>query len=150
MWYPPPPRDRLCLGRLRRGRYASCGFPQEDFLVKQLSRSLTGGGTMFFSAMCIFVRSRSAHASKVARACFLLSGNLNLITYKRQIIHVQIIKMSSCQLTHIPLQIVNNAIHVSFCTYAKSWNCSSKKSTMSMSFCLIARSVALLMPTLQC
>ena len=30
---PPPSRDRLCLDRLCRGRYASCGFPQEDFLV---------------------------------------------------------------------------------------------------------------------
>ena len=30
---PPPPQDRLCLDRLCFGRYASCGFPQEDFLV---------------------------------------------------------------------------------------------------------------------
>ena len=25
--------DRLCLNRLRRGQYASCGFPREDFLA---------------------------------------------------------------------------------------------------------------------
>ena len=30
---PPPPQDRLYLDRLCRGRYASCGCPQEDFLV---------------------------------------------------------------------------------------------------------------------
>ena len=29
----PTPQYRLCLDRLRRGRYASCSFPQEDFLV---------------------------------------------------------------------------------------------------------------------
>ena len=39
MGYPPPPplpRDRLCLDLLRCGRYASCGFPQEDCLLKHL------------------------------------------------------------------------------------------------------------------
>ena len=30
---PPQGWDRLCLGRLSRERYASCGFPQEDYLV---------------------------------------------------------------------------------------------------------------------
>ena len=30
---PPPPQDRLRLDRLCRGRYTSCGFPQEDCLV---------------------------------------------------------------------------------------------------------------------
>ena len=40
---PPPgqvrlgyPQGRLCLGRLCHGWYASCGFPQEDFLVFSL------------------------------------------------------------------------------------------------------------------
>ena len=27
------PQGRICLDRLCRRRYASCGFPQEDFLV---------------------------------------------------------------------------------------------------------------------
>ena len=30
---PPPPPDRLRLDRLCRGRYGSCGFPQEDFFA---------------------------------------------------------------------------------------------------------------------
>ena len=30
---PPPTQHRLYLDRLCRWRYASCGFPQEDFLV---------------------------------------------------------------------------------------------------------------------
>ena len=30
----PLPRDRLCLDRLCRRRYVSCGFPQEDCLVQ--------------------------------------------------------------------------------------------------------------------
>ena len=32
-WDTPSPQDRLCLDRLCRGQYASCGFPQENFLV---------------------------------------------------------------------------------------------------------------------
>ena len=33
MGVPPPTPEQVCLDRLCRGRYLSCGFPQEDFLV---------------------------------------------------------------------------------------------------------------------
>ena len=32
-WGTPTPLERLCLGRLRRGRYVSCGVSRDDFLV---------------------------------------------------------------------------------------------------------------------
>ena len=39
---PPPPRNRICLDKLCCGRYASCGFPQEDCLVAFRSRRHLG------------------------------------------------------------------------------------------------------------
>ena len=34
---PSTPGDRLCLDWLRHGQYASCGFPQEDFLLFKIN-----------------------------------------------------------------------------------------------------------------